>query len=361
MSRFIVKSGAGLVLQGDWVFRNSAEIADEIDALTQTPDRIDATGIGIIDTSGAFLLTQLSQTHGQIQLTADKQTFMEFLHKTAPQENLAQKPRRAWLPRFMTRIGRGTMDGLALTKELMTFVGAVSVHLGQNIAKPRNFRMNAIVHQIELTGVNALPIVSLLAILISMVIFYQGAMQLQRFGADIFTIDLTVISLLREMAVLVTAIIVAGRSGSAFAAEIGVMKLREEIDAMRTMGLHPIEVLVIPRVIALLITLPLLTFIADMVGLIGGSVMAMTMLDIPLHQYIDRVDMVAKPTMFFVGMIKAPVFAFIIAIIGTYHGMAVSGSAEEVGKRTTIAVVQSIFLVIMADALFSILFAQMKI
>jgi phospholipid/cholesterol/gamma-HCH transport system permease protein len=195
----------------------------------------------------------------------------------------------------------------------------------------------------------------------SMVISYQAAIQLQKFGADIFTIDLMVISLLREMGVLVTAIMVAGRSGSAFAAEIGVMKLREEVDALRTIGMDPVEVLVLPRLIALIIVLPLLTLIADMVGLAGGGVMSVLLLDISLTQYIDRAQHVATYTMFYVGMIKAPVFAFLIAVIGTYQGMNVSGSAESVGRLTTVAVVQSIFLVIMTDGLFSIIFAIMGI
>jgi phospholipid/cholesterol/gamma-HCH transport system permease protein len=167
--------------------------------------------------------------------------------------------------------------------------------------------------------------------------------------------------MLREMGVLVTAIMVAGRSGSAFAAEIGVMKIRDEVDAMRTIGLDPIETLVLPRIIALLITLPLLAFVADIIGLVGGALMSEFYLGIALPQYIDRVDMVATPVMFFIGMIKAPVFAFLIAIICTYQGLSVSGSAESVGKLTTLAVVQSIFMVIMADAAFSILFSKVGI
>ena len=206
-----------------------------------------------------------------------------------------------------------------------------------------------------------MPIVGLLAVLISMVISYQGAVQLKKFGADIYTIDLTVISLLREMGVLVTAIMVAGRSGSAFAAELGVMKLREEINALKTMGMDPIEVLVLPRVIALVIALPILTFLADVIGLAGGSVMSYSLIDVSLHQYVERVQTVATPTMFFVGLVKAPVFAFLIATIGCYQGLDVSGSAESVGKKTTLSVVQAIFLVVMADGLFSVIFSKMDI
>jgi phospholipid/cholesterol/gamma-HCH transport system permease protein len=198
----------------------------------------------------------------------------------------------------------------------------------------------------------------LLAILISMVITYQGAVQLRKFGAVIFTIDLTVIALLREMGVLITAIMVAGRSGSAFAAEIGAMKIRDEINALQTMGLDPIEVLVVPRLIALVIVLPLLTFLADVIGLAGGGVMSLSLLNISFPQYFSRVEDVATTTMFFVGMVKAPVFAFAIAVIGCYQGLNVSGSAESVGKLTTLSVVQAIFVVIMADGLFSVAFSK---
>jgi phospholipid/cholesterol/gamma-HCH transport system permease protein len=193
----------------------------------------------------------------------------------------------------------------------------------------------------------------------SIVIAYQASIQLNKFGANAYTINLSVISILREMGVLITAIMVAGRSGSAFAAEIGVMKLREEVDALKTIGLDPVEILVLPRVIALVLVLPILTLIADIMGLTGGALMSITVLDIPLGQYLQRVQSVGTPLLFFVGMIKAPVFAFLIAVIGTYQGMNVSGSAESVGRLTTVAVVQSIFAVITADALFSVVFSLM--
>ncbi len=244
---------------------------------------------------------------------------------------------------------------------IVAFMGLVFCRLGSNLIRPAQLRPAAITRHIFETGIAALPIIGLLAFLMSMVVSYQGAIQLQKFGADIFTIDLTVISMLREMAPLVTAIMVAGRSGSAFAAEIGVMRLRKETDALEAMGLDPIGLLVLPRLLALLLTLPLLTFFADIVGIGGGAIMSWSLLDIGFGQYIARVGEVATPMMYIVGMIKAPVFAFIIAVICTYHGMNVTGSAESVGKVTTIAVVQSIFMVILADAAFSILFAELGI
>ena len=194
-----------------------------------------------------------------------------------------------------------------------------------------------------------------------MVITYQGSIQLRKFGADIYTIDLTVISLLREMGVLMTAIMVAGRSGSAFTAEIGVMNLRDEVSALKTMGLDPIEVLVLPRLVALLITLPLLTFLADVIGLAGNGIMSFFLLNASPQKYLARVQDVADLRMFFVGMMKAPVFAFLIAVIGCYQGLKVTSSAESVGRKTTLSVVQAIFFVIMADALFSIIFSSLGV
>ena len=289
----------------------------------------------------------------------NQQKLLDFLpDRTAPQK---QDEYHFSVHDSVEGVGRKTAAAFKEIFGLLSFIGQASVRLLKNFGSPKSFRIHSIIRHIDETGLRALPIISLLAILTSMVVSYQAATQLQKFGANIFTIDLTVISILREMGVLITAIMVAGRSGSAFAAEIGVMKLREEVDALRTIGMDPFEVLVLPRILALMLTLPILTFVADMVGLAGGGIISMTLLDIPIDQYIDRVQKVAKPTMFLVGMIKAPVFAFIIASVGTYQGMNISGSAESVGKLTTVSVVQSIFLVILADAFFSIIFAKMGV
>jgi phospholipid/cholesterol/gamma-HCH transport system permease protein len=187
---------------------------------------------------------------------------------------------------------------------------------------------------------------------------YLGAQQLALFGANIFVVDLVTISVLREMGVLLTAIIVAGRSGSAFAAEIGVMELNEEVDALRAMGMNPIEVLVLPRILALVIALPLLTIVADAMGLAGGGLLSLVNLHIPLPQFTSRLREALAPTTFWSGLIKAPVFALLIGMVGTYRGMQVRESARELGRLTTVAVVQSIFMVILADAVFAIFFVQ---
>ncbi|PZN34188.1 MAG: ABC transporter permease, partial [Proteobacteria bacterium] len=195
--------------------------------------------------------------------------------------------------------------------------------------------------------------------LISVIVAYLGAQQLRTFGAEIFTVDLVAIAVLREMGVLLTAIIVAGRSGSAFAAEIGVMRLNDEVDALASMGVDYFEVLVLPRLIGLVIALPLLTIIADATGLVGGALLLSLQLDLSLSQYIDRVQDALAPTTFWAGLIKAPVFAILIALVGTYRGMQVRDSSRELGRLTTVAVVQSIFLVILADAVFAIVFVEL--
>jgi phospholipid/cholesterol/gamma-HCH transport system permease protein len=220
-------------------------------------------------------------------------------------------------------------------------------------------RLASITRQIAETGINAVPIIGLMAVMISVVIAYQGVAQLRPYGAEDLTIDLVAVSVLREMGVLITAIMVAGRSGSAFTAEIGVMKARDEIDALKIMGMEPLEMLVVPRVIGLVITLPLLTFFSDVMGLFGGALTTQSLLHVSPLQYLDRVHKAVATSDLFVGLIKAPIFAFFIAVIGCMHGLRVKGSAESVGHETTHAVVKAIFLVIILDALFSILFEEL--
>jgi phospholipid/cholesterol/gamma-HCH transport system permease protein len=211
------------------------------------------------------------------------------------------------------------------------------------------------------TGITAIPIVGLIAFLISVIVAYMSAQQLRSFGAEIFVVDLVTIGVLRELAVLLTSIIVAGRSGSAFAAELGSMKLNEEVDALYATGVNPFEALVLPRVLGLVIALPLLTVIADLIGLMGGALLCRFLLDMPLTQYVNRVNEAISPTTFWVGLIKAPVFAVLIATAGCYRGMQVRDSSRELGRLTTVAVVQAIFLVILADALFAVLFMELDI
>ena len=256
------------------------------------------------------------------------------------------------------KLGRWTVLQGTEAGHLLGFFGRIAAVLGQIFSHPRALRLPSIVRHVQETGVSAIPIVSLIAFLISVVVAYLGAQQLARFGATIFVVDLVTIAVLREMGVLLTAIIVAGRSGSAFAAEIGVMQLNEEIDALRAMGMNPIELLVVPRVIGLVIALPCLTIIADAMGLAGGGLLSLVQLHIPPAQFTIRMREALSSTTFWAGMVKAPVFALLIGMVGAYRGMQVRDSARELGRLTTMAVVQSIFLVILADAFFAVLFEQ---
>ncbi len=257
---------------------------------------------------------------------------------------------------LIAHIGEASLAVFQEGASLLSFLGVTVITLGRSIIRPRRIRFTSLVSHIEQVGLNAIPIVGLLSFLIGVVIAYQGAEQLRQFGAQVFTVNLLGISMLREMAILMTAIVVAGRSGSAFTAQIGTMQVNEEVDAMRTMGLDPIEVLVLPRVFALIIALPLLTVLADLTGLAGGALATVLVVDISLAQFMERLNDAVPLAAFWVGIVKAPVFGFLIAMVGCREGLVVAGSAESVGRHTTKSVVLSIFLVIVADALFSIFF-----
>jgi phospholipid/cholesterol/gamma-HCH transport system permease protein len=261
----------------------------------------------------------------------------------------------------LTFIGRRAVTIWRDMSGALAFLGRVSATGFGALPHPRSLRPTSIARHVYDTGITAIPIVALIAFLISVIVAYMSAQQLRSYGAEIFVVDLVTIGVLRELGVLLTSIIVAGRSGSAFAAEIGSMKLNEEVDALQATGVDPFEALVVPRVIGLVISLPLLTVVADLVGLIGGAVLCASLLHIPLDQYVTRVSQAISPTTFWVGIIKAPVFAALIAMAGTHRGMQVSGSSRELGRLTTMAVVQAIFLVILADALFAVLFLEIGV
>jgi phospholipid/cholesterol/gamma-HCH transport system permease protein len=258
-------------------------------------------------------------------------------------------------------IGRHAMTLWRDLVAALAFLGRLTGTALHALPHPRALRPISVARHVYDTGITAIPIVALIAFLISIIVAYMSAQQLRNFGAEIFVVDLITIGVLRELGVLLTAIIVAGRSGSAFAAEIGSMKLNEEVDALRATGVNPFEALVLPRVLGLVISLPLLAVIADLVGLIGGAVLCASLLHMPLDQYVNRVSQAISPSTFWVGIVKAPVFAVLIAMAGTHRGMQVRGSSRELGRLTTVAVVQAIFLVILADALFAVLFMEMGV
>jgi phospholipid/cholesterol/gamma-HCH transport system permease protein len=244
---------------------------------------------------------------------------------------------------------------------LLAFVGESAVALAGCVTHPARMRWRPIAFNLRSAGWDALPIVGLLSFLLGVVVAYQGAAQLRQYGANIFVADLVGLSMLREFAPLMTAIIVAGRSGSAYAAQIGTMAVTEEIDAMRTIGIAPLELLVLPKLIALLIALPLLTVFADVLGVAGGMLMASTQLGVGFEEFVDRLGKAVSVSSYMVGLAKAPAFALIIVVVGCYQGFRTKGGADSVGKQTTRSVVQSIFMVIVADALFSVIFSMLDI
>ncbi|MES2985263.1 MAG: ABC transporter permease [Pseudomonadota bacterium] len=324
---------------------------------------IDLSGMTKLDTAGAMLLHQWVQKNIALEnLQSPYRELYELFESAQP--TAKQKPARS---RFsmaapIIRTGKGTLNALRTARELIVFLGQATVSLVKTFARPRRLRFGEVTHHIEQIGINAMPIIALIAFLISIVLAYQSAEQLRPLGAQRFTINLITISVLREMGVLLTAIMVAGRSGSAFTAEIGVMKIREEVDALKAIGIDPFELLVIPRVIAIVIALPLLAFLANMMGLLGGALLSKLLIGIDFGQYVDQVQIIAaNGNALFVGMVKAPVFAFFIGLVACMHGMKVAGSAESVGIETTASVVHSIFLVLVIDALFSIFFQQVGI
>ncbi len=262
---------------------------------------------------------------------------------------------------LIERVGKTTVEIFNQLVEMLSFVGETAIAIAKSILQPKRIRWRPILFNIRTAGFDALPIVGLLTFLLGVVVAYQGAAQLRQYGANIFVADLIGLSMLREFAPLITAIIIAGRSGSAYAAQIGTMAVTEEIDAMRTLGISPQEMLVLPKIIALVITLPLLTVFADMLGVFGGMLMARQQLDVGFVEFLDRFVKAVSPTTFMIGVGKAPVFAVIIAMVGCFQGFKTKGGADSVGRQTTRSVVQSIFLVIVADALFSIAFSMLDL
>lgn len=359
-----------LKFTGDCVVDRLPELEADLAAAATGGARsvvFDVSGIGRLDISGAWLILacahRLTAAGVATRVVGARSEHFEFLKEllasgqgAAPAAAVGQLPPWERVPRA---VGLWTLKSVRDLFGGTVFLGhvvAVFVSAGRSI---RRLRIPSIARHVYETGVTAMPIVALIAFLISVIVAYLGADQLRKFGAEIFVVDLVTIAVLREMGVLLTAIIVAGRSGSAFAAEIGVMKLNEEVDALDAIGMNPIEVLVLPRVIGLVIALPLLTVLADAMGLLGGGLLSAWLVNIPAAQYMQRMQEAISSTTFWAGLVKAPVFAFLIAVVGTYRGMQVRGSSRELGRLTTVAVVQAIFLVILADAFFAILFVEL--
>ena len=326
---------------------------------------LDLSGVTLLDTAGAWAIVSFQvaeRAKGREVALTGATPAHGLLLQTVTDAMPAPCKRRRRLPHHeagdgLAQMGKAVSAFAVGIGETIGFQGLVVLRLATSLRHPSRLRLTALAHHMQEAGLNAVPIVALMGFLIGVVLAFQGASQLQQFGAEIYVVDLIAISMLRELGILLTAIIVAGRSASAFTAAIGSMKMREEIDAMRVLGLDPIELLVLPRVLALMILLPVLGFVANMAGLFGGGVMVWIDLGISPGMFTTQLLANTTVTQAIIGLAKAPVFAAIIAVVGCYQGMQVAGNTESLGSRTSRSVVVAIFLVIVVDAAFSIFFA----
>jgi phospholipid/cholesterol/gamma-HCH transport system permease protein len=348
-----------LRFSGTLTLAQIGDLPQRLDALDPPPERIDLSKVDRMDTVGAWLVHRIARDHeADIAGASEDESHLLEQVAAADQPLKIRPDHTSSFTRVLEQAGTATVRAGETLIGLIGFFGSVLVSLADLVMHPRRIRWNALIRQFEVVGVDALGIIGLMSFLIGIVIAQQGAIQLRQFGAEVFTINLVGRLTLRELGVLMTAIMVAGRSGSAFAAQIGSMKLAEEVDAMRTIGVSPMEALVLPRVIAAVCMMPMLAFYAAMVSLLGGGLFCWFSLGIPPITFVSRVREVVPITDLWQGMLKAPVFGMIIAMAGCYQGMQVEGNAEAVGLRTTAAVVQAIFLVIVLDAFFAVFFAS---
>lgn len=353
------EEGCELSFTGTLSISRLGDVPQRLEKLSIPVDVIRLDKVEHIDTIGAWVVHKLCRDHGAEIKGASPEAQRLISHVADADQPVRMRPDRT--PPFLRVLGEmGEATAIAgkTLLGLLGFFGGICVAAWNVIRHPGRFRINAVVQRFEVVGVSALPIIGLMSILIGIVIAQQGAVQLRQFGMETFTINLVGRITFRELGVLMTAIMVAGRSGSAFAAQLGTMKLTEEVDAMRTIGVSPMEALVLPRVIATVILMPLLGFYSSIVAVIGGMFLCWVALDIPPVTFILRIREVVPITDLYVGLVKAPVFGLIIAMSGCFQGMQVEGNAEEVGLRTTSAVVQAIFLVIVLDAFFAVFFTS---
>ncbi|NMT64795.1 MlaE family ABC transporter permease [Marinobacter orientalis] len=359
-----------LVITGDWTLPNYARLKQEVTAALASQKANDhcpeLTSIAALDTAGASLLADLLGAQRLAELTdeaselpAERRDLLRLVADAmaAPDEDLPQN--ESVITAFLARVGQQVADYWGQQRLLMGFTGQILATMAAILPTPWRWRVTPLVAHIHQTGLNALPIVALLTFLVGAVVAFLGATVLDDFGATIYTVNLVAFSFLREFGVLLAAILLAGRTASAFTAQLGSMKANEEIDALRTFGLSPIELLVIPRVLAMVISLPILTFVGMVSGIVGGSLVCVIVLDISIPQIVNILESDVSTIHFLVGIGKAPVFAFVIAVIGCLEGFKAAGSAESVGEHTTSAVVQSIFMVILLDSIAAIFFMEM--
>jgi phospholipid/cholesterol/gamma-HCH transport system permease protein len=350
-------AGRTLALSGSLSLAHLGDLPRRLDALSGDYATVDISAIDHIDTIGAWLVHRFSVEHGASIAGAGADA-AHLIEVVARNDQPHDPPVVEIQPvaRVLEQVGLAAHYTLATMLGLLGFLGATVVASAHLLRHPGRIRANAVVQRLEVVGISALWIIGLMSFLVGIVIAQQGAVQLEQFGMEVLTVNLVGRLTFRELGVLMTAIMVAGRSGSAFAAQIGTMMLNEEVDAMRTIGVQPMEALVMPRILAAVVMMPLLAFYASIVAIIGGGLLCWISLDIPPVTFVQRLREVVPMTDIYIGLIKAPVFGLIIGMSGCFQGLQVRGSAEEVGLRTTAAVVQGIFIVIVLDAIFAVLF-----
>jgi phospholipid/cholesterol/gamma-HCH transport system permease protein len=359
-----------IVVGGDWVIASATELFAQLDAVASPgsqPVIVDLEAVTILDTAGAWLIYRTIkrlQQDGVTVETVGASDDQAMLLRQAGENDVLGEIAEAAAPSFVGvvgDIGAAVISGLQGAVRVLSFFGMILTAVGRAIANPKRLRWTATVHQIELIGIQALPLVGLISFLIGVVIAYQAASILGDMNAEYLTVDMVTWVILRELGILLAAIMIVGRSGSSFTAQIGSMVMHEEVDAMRSMALDPIEILVVPRFLALLIIMPILTFYADMVSMVGAMTVAWIDLGIDPAAFIERAHNIMTGWDVGVGFVKAPVFGMIIATIGCYEGLRVTGSAESVGRQTTKSVVEAIFMILTLDAFFAVFFTTIGI
>jgi phospholipid/cholesterol/gamma-HCH transport system permease protein len=372
-SEWIARHDQTVTLKGEWTLANYRHIKAALqhsDTRTEPGKPTDATvsldAITRLDTAGAILIVELigvekaqAVADWAAELPKEQQALLVRIAEAMEAPLDVDPPSYSRISQALASAGQHMVGLWSQQRQLLAFIGLVVATLFQLVLRPRHWRLTATVAHIQQSGLNAVPIVALLTFMVGAVVAFLGATVLQDFGATIYTIDLVAFSFLREFGVLLAAILLAGRTASAFTAQIGAMKSNEEIDALQAQGLDPIELLVLPRVMAMLISLPMLAFVGMLSGLAGGAMVTSLSLDISLTQFLTTLQKDVSVTHFLVGLSKAPVFAFVIAVIGCLEGFKVSGSAQSVGEHTTSSVVQSIFMVILIDAVAALFFMEM--
>jgi phospholipid/cholesterol/gamma-HCH transport system permease protein len=352
---------ARLRLRGRWTLEHATRIGEALGTAPEQVRTVDATAVDRLDSVGVLQLLRYARRNDMdfdaFDFRSDHHALVAAIEDVA--DDRPKKKREYGFAAALGRLGFAVQDNWQEIIALVSFLGENLAKLLRMLKEPRRFRLTATVYHMEQVGLDAVPLVVLLSYLVGAVIAFLGANILADFGATIYVVELVGIAFLREFGVLLTAILLAGRTASAFTAQIGAMVSREEVDAIRTLGLDPVDLLVIPRLLALLVTLPLLSFIADIAGLLGGMSVAAFNLDIPPQAFISRLHDTIQLRHFVVGMVKAPVFAIVIGLIGCLEGLQVKGTAQSVGERTTSSVVQTISLVIVLDAIAAIWFMNM--